>query len=194
MNTRGWYMKMYFKPWIKLIFSLLIMSMSGISQAAPVIAEQILPGNGGHSVAISAEWGFVGAGDGQGQTFCQVKVYKYDYATNLWGDGGLGVGNTVISGTITPDEPYTQLRNTGSCNTAAFGGFGRSVSASNGLLAVGAPLAKDGGSIRGGKIFFYQYDSAQIANGTGGWVQNNAVGFPVNPGGSTDIQADAGFR
>ncbi len=186
-------MQRHVKQWITTIATLLVLSSTGIVQAAPVIVEQILPNNGGHSVVIDGEWGFVGSGEGTGQVFCQVKVYKYDYFTHKWGNGGLGVGNTAITGVILEDEPYTQLRNTGSCNTARFGGFGNSVSTSNGLLAVGAHLAKDGGSIRGGEIFFYQFDPAQIANGKGGWVQDTAVGFAVNMNGSSDIQQDSGF-
>ncbi|WP_428356512.1 hypothetical protein [Methyloprofundus sp.] len=88
------------------------------------------------------------------------------------------------------------MRETGSCKTAEFGGFGASVSTSNGLLAVGAPLAKDGGSIRGGKIFFYQYDPTQVTNGTGGWVGDINFGFPQNTDGTNvtpDSQAGAAY-
>ena len=140
-----------------------LLACSALAQAAPSIVEQVLPTSGGDSVAIDGEWGFVGDVDD-----CQVYVYKYDYITNLWGDGA---GSNGV--------PYTELRTTGSCNTAAFGGFGASISTSHGLLAVGAPLAKSGGNKRYGKIFFYQYDPAQTGNGTGGWVQKTAIGFPL---------------
>lgn len=168
-----------FNKLIKPVFLSILMGYSSLSLAVPVIAEQILPQSGGDSVAISGEWGFVGDLDGSGNIKgCQVYVYRYDYITNLWGDGA---GNS--------GSPYTELRTQGSCQTAEYGGFGASVSTSHGLLAVGAPLAKSGGSTRYGKIFFYQYDAAQTGNGTGGWVQKTAIGFPP----IADQQADAAF-
>lgn len=169
--------------------------------AAPIIAEQILidadlpqaANVNGSSVAIDGQWGFVGApadNTNNGGNYCQVYVYKFDYVTGLWGDGGGAVANP---GAPTAGLPYTRLRETGSCQTAEYGGFGASISASNGLLAVGAPLAKQGGQIRGGKIFFYQYDPTQITNGTGGWVWDVNFGLAQDANGNSDIQNGAAY-
>ncbi|WP_428353650.1 hypothetical protein [Methyloprofundus sp.] len=162
-------MNILFKQWIKLILSLLILSITGISRAAPVIAEQILLANGGDSVAISEEWGFVGDTDE-----CEVAVYKYDYSTNLWGDGAGNAGDKHS----TIDE--------GPCTNAKFRSFGASVSTTKGLLVVGAPEAKDTGGAFHGKIFFYNLISDA-------WVLNTTAGSPEDPAGTPDLQNDALF-
>lgn len=147
---------------------------------------------GGNSVAIDGEWAFVG-----NVNQCQVYVYKFDHVTNLWGDGDVDG-----DGTISPGIPYAELRSQGSCKTAEYGGFGASVSTSNGLVIVGAPGAKSPGLGVHGRIFIYSYDPAQatIDNGNDvrfGWVRNVAVGIPQDRDATgtiiDDVQADSGF-
>ena len=143
--------------------------------ATSAYQEQVLPSSGGDSVAISGEWGFVGDTDE-----CQVYIYKYDWVDHLWGDGGVTNGSYTSPGTPVPGTHYAVLRTTGSCATAEYGGFGATVSTSNGLVAVGAPDAKrqGTGNIRYGRIFFYVFDDTQLNNGFGGWVRKVSVGEP----------------
>jgi len=134
------------KHTLKTLFVTALFGFSGLSQAAPIIAEQVLLNNGGDAVAINGEWAFVGDKD-----LCKVHIYKYDYLTNKWGDG---------------DSPafvgieHTTLNDAGCTNETA--GFGTSVSTSNGLLVIGAPQAADNQQAWG-KMFLYQYNSVTDA-------------------------------
>ena len=161
-------MKLYVNV-LKHLFTVLF--LTGISlQAAPIIAEQILPANGGDSVAISGEWAFVGDTDQ-----CEVAIYKYNYITNKWGNGA-GI----------EDIPYDTISGKGGCKASKYKSFGASVSTSNNLLIVGAPEAKDGGNSNYGIIYFYT-----LVNGV--WTENTTVGEAVNADGSSDTQDLAAF-
>ncbi|WP_428353638.1 FG-GAP repeat protein [Methyloprofundus sp.] len=133
-------------------------------QAAPNIAEQILPNNGGDSVAISGQWAFVGDKD-----ICQVFVYQFDSVTNLWGDGNGNAGDF-----------YTRLLfNSGSCDLTT-AGVGTSISAAGNLVVIGAPDAVGSGGGIFGSIFFFRYQPG--ATGTAsrrGWKRILNVKLPL---------------
>ncbi|MEP4486937.1 MAG: hypothetical protein ABJ013_15005 [Halioglobus sp.] len=157
------------------IFILSYLLWQSHTALAQVLTVQELVGSGGDRVAISSEWAFV-ADIGR----CQVNIYRYDYATNLWGDGAGNDGSTfqVLAGSGNP------------CKAASYAGFGASVSTAGELAVVGAPRAKSGGSIRHGRFFLYLFDGSS-------WVEQQGVGEPISRVSSTafaeDLQNDSGF-
>ncbi len=181
-------MKFYTKKWMKSVLALSLLSGATLLQADLVVQEQILAttgfgGNdektGGYGVEIDGDWAFVGNSIG-----CQVAVFKYNYLTNLWDNGA---GDTT--------KAYVDLVNGGgACTAAGIGGFGKSISSSNGLVVVGAPDAKDGGSERYGKIHFFTYDDAQKSCDTDtcrkGWVLRTTIGWPQDRDANNNIVDD----
>ena len=172
-------MEIHLTKWKKsVLFASLLMGASVAQSGALMVNEQVLGATGlngnnakihGQSVAIDGDWAFVGNTDK-----CQVFVYKWDPFTYLWGDGDVTGGGANVG------VPYTILLDaTNACNANGTGGFGTSVSTDNGLVVIGAPLAKDGGNIRYGAFHFYTYDDDQATCDTAtcrkGWVREGGI-------------------
>ncbi|TGD74716.1 hypothetical protein E4634_05815 [Mangrovimicrobium sediminis] len=150
--------------------------------AQPVVLEQQLNSVGGEAVAVTGEWAFVGDPDN-----CRAYVFKYDYVTNLWGNG-VGVAGL----------PYTILGSVSGCGFAAtfanLGRFGESIATDNGLVVIGASTGFDaGGFYNSGRVFVFHYDAGAVGGATGGWIGNTAVNGAREAGLASDQQTNAFF-